>query len=203
MQAKTNDFWVFVETNEDGAAKKVGIELLNPGKTLAQKQGGKLVAVILGEHTDAAVEEAAAHGADEILVVDAPELHQYTTDAYTNALYALIEKYGPASMMIGATNNGRDLGPRLACRLKTGLVADCTALDVDEESGNVAWTRPASAATSWRRSSARIIGPSSAQSVPACSKRVSRPRRTRRSSARISAFPPPISAHRCLVSRPI
>lgn len=143
MQAKTNDFWVFVETNEDGTAKKVGIELLNPGKTLAQKQSGKLVAVIIGEHTDAAAEEAAAHGADEILVVDAPEFHQYTTDAYTNALYALVEKYGPASMMIGATNNGRDLGPRLACRLKTGLVADCTALDIDEESGNVAWTRPA------------------------------------------------------------
>lgn len=143
MQAKTNDFWVFVETNEDGTAKKVGIELLNPGKALAKKQNGKLTAVILGEDPQQAISEAAAHGADEILVVDRPEFRQYTTDAYTNALYALIEKHGPASMMIGATNNGRDLGPRLACRLKTGLVADCTALDIDEESGNVAWTRPA------------------------------------------------------------
>ena len=46
-------------------------------------------------------------------------------------------------MLIGATNNGRDLGPRVSCRLRTGLTADCTALDIDEESGNVAWTRPA------------------------------------------------------------
>ena len=54
-----------------------------------------------------------------------------------------MEKYGPTSMLIGATNNGRDLGPRVSCRLKTGLTADCTALDIDPESGNVAWTRPA------------------------------------------------------------
>ena len=54
-----------------------------------------------------------------------------------------MEKYGPTSMLIGATNNGRDLGPRVSCRLQTGLTADCTALDIDEESGNVAWTRPA------------------------------------------------------------
>lgn len=143
MEAKTRDFWVFVETTEDGAARKVGIELLNPGKRLAQKQGGKLVAVVIGQHVDAAVEEASRHGADQVIAVDGPEFKQYTTDAYTNAMFALVEKYGPASMMIGATNNGRDLGPRLACRLKTGLVADCTALDIDEESGNVAWTRPA------------------------------------------------------------
>jgi len=143
MEAKTKDFWVFVETNEDGTAKKVGIELLNPGKRLAQKQGGELVAVVIGCNVDAAAEEAGKQGADKIIVVDAPVFKQYTTDAYANALYALVEKYGPSSMMIGATNNGRDLGPRVACRLGTGLVADCTALDIDEESGKVAWTRPA------------------------------------------------------------
>ena len=71
------------------------------------------------------------------------EYTRYTTDAYANALCALVEKYGPTSMLIGATNNGRDLGPRVSCRLKTGLTADCTGLDIDEESGNVAWTRPA------------------------------------------------------------
>ena len=143
MEAKTKDFWVFVETNEDGTAKKVGIELLNPGKRLAQKQGGDLVAVVIGCNVNAAVEEAGIYGADQVIIVDGPEFKEYTTDAYANALYSLVEKYGPASMMIGATNNGRDLGPRVACRLKTGLVADCTALDVDEESGKVAWTRPA------------------------------------------------------------
>ena len=55
----------------------------------------------------------------------------------------LIEKYGPSVMLIGATNNGRDIGPRISCRLGTGLTADCTALDIDDETGNMAWTRPA------------------------------------------------------------
>jgi electron transfer flavoprotein alpha subunit len=54
-----------------------------------------------------------------------------------------VEKYGPTTMLIGATPTGRDLGPRLACRLKTGLTADCTALDIDEETSCIAWTRPA------------------------------------------------------------
>ena len=56
---------------------------------------------------------------------------------------SLVDKYKPSVFLLGATNNGRDLGPRVACRLKTGLTADCTSLDIDEESKNVAWTRPA------------------------------------------------------------
>ena len=143
MEAKTKDLWVFVETNEDGTAKNVGIELLTPGKMMAGKQGGALVAVVIGCGADAAVQAASEHGADKVIVVDGPEYKHYSTDAYAIALVTLVEKYGPTSMLIGATNNGRDLGPRVSCRLKTGLTADCTALDIDEESGNVAWTRPA------------------------------------------------------------
>ena len=143
MEAKTKDLWVFVETNEDGTAKNVGIELLTPGKMMAGKQGGALVAVVIGSGVDEAVKAANEHGADKIIVVDGTEYKHYTTDAYAIALVSLVEKYGPTSMLIGATNNGRDLGPRVSCRLKTGLTADCTALDIDDETGNVAWTRPA------------------------------------------------------------
>ena len=143
MEAKTKDLWVYVETKEDGSAKNVGLELLGPGRDLADKQGGKLVASVIGGGVDQAVNDASVQGADQVIVVDAPEFKDYTTDAYTAALYFLIEKYGPTTLLIGATPDGRDLGPRLACRLKTGLTADCTALDIDEESGNVAWTRPA------------------------------------------------------------
>ena len=143
MEAKTKDLWVFVETNEAGTAKNVGIELLTPGKMMAGKQGGALVAVVIGSNVDEAVKAASEHGADKVIVVDGPEYAHYTTDAYAIALCTLVEKYGPTSMLIGATNNGRDLGPRVSCRLKTGLTADCTGLDIDEESGNVAWTRPA------------------------------------------------------------
>lgn len=143
MEAKTKDLWVFVETNEDGSAKNVGIELLNPGRTMADKQGGSLTAIVIGNHTDAAVAEAASHGADKVIVVEGEEYTHYSTDAYATAICTLAEKYGPTSMLIGATSNGRDLGPRVSCRLKTGLTADCTALDIDEETGYVAWTRPA------------------------------------------------------------
>ena len=143
MEAMTKDLWVFVETNEDGTAKNVGIELLTPGRMMADKQGGRLCAVVIGSEADAAVKAANEHGADVIYVIDAPEYKSYTTDAYAIALTTLVEKYGPTSLLIGATNNGRDLGPRVSCRLGTGLTADCTQLDIDEESGNVAWTRPA------------------------------------------------------------
>ena len=143
MEAKTKDLWVFVETNTDGSAKNVGIELLTPGRQMADKQGGVLTAVVIGHHTDEAVAEAASHGADKVIVVDGEEYEHYSTDAYTSVLCTLVEKYGPTSMLIGATSNGRDLGPRVSCRLNTGLTADCTALDVDDETGNVMWTRPA------------------------------------------------------------
>jgi len=143
MEAKTKDLWVFVETNQDGTPKNVGLELLSKGKEMAAKQGGKLVGVVVGHNVDSAVQAANDHGADVVIKVDGPEYEHYTTDAYTIALCTLVEKYGPTSMLIGATNNGRDLGPRVSCRLKTGLTADCTQLDIDAESGNVAWTRPA------------------------------------------------------------
>ena len=142
-EVKSKNLWVFIETDDNGAAKNVGLELLNPGRELADKQGGKLVGVVIGKSVDAAVAAAGEYGADEVIVVEGDEYAHYTTDAYTTAMCELVEKYGPTTILIGATNNGRDLGPRMACRLKTGLTADCTALDVDDESGNMAWTRPA------------------------------------------------------------
>ena len=143
MEAKTRDLWVLIETNEDGSAKNVGLELLTPGRAMADKQGGALVAVVIGHQIDGAVKAASEHGADKVIAVEGAEYQHYTTDAYSTALVSLVEKYGPTSMLIGATNNGRDLAPRVSCRLKTGLTADCTALDIDAETGNVAWTRPA------------------------------------------------------------
>lgn len=143
MKAKTKDLWVFIETKEDGSARNVGVELLNPGRRLANKQGGNLVAVVIGSGVDTAVAEAAAHDADQVIIVDGPEYANYTTDAYVIAMHTLVEKYGPTTLMVGATPNGRDFAPRLSCRLKTGLTADCTSLDIDDATGNVAWTRPA------------------------------------------------------------
>lgn len=139
----TKDLWVFIETNEDGSAKSCGLELLNPGARMAKLQEGQLVALVIGHNTDNAVNSAIAYGAEKVIVVDGPEFETFTTDAYSAAMADMLRKYEPSSVLIGATVSGRDFGPRVACRLKTGLTADCTALDVDPEDGKVAWTRPA------------------------------------------------------------
>lgn len=139
----SKNLWVFIETDETGRARNVGLELLSPGRYLADKQGGNLVALVVGCDVDEAVKDAAAYGADEIVKVDGEEYRHYTTDAYTEAICELVNRYQPATILIGATNQGRDMGPRISCRLNTGLTADCTKLDIDEESGNMAWTRPA------------------------------------------------------------
>lgn len=138
----SKNIWVFIETDE-GKAKSVGLELLNPGRMLADKSGEKLVAVILGKDNAEAVTQVQQYGADQIISIEGEEYEKYSFDAYTYAMTELIQKYEPSAILIGATNNGRDFGPRLACRLRTGLTADCTSLDYDAESGNVAWTRPA------------------------------------------------------------
>ena len=142
MDAKTKDVWVFIETDENGKARNVGIELLTPGRLVADAQGGELAAVVIGCGIDAAIEEANEYGADKIIAVEGPEYRSFTTDAYACALVTLIEKYCPASFIIGATPNGREMAPRVSCRLRTGLTADCTGIDVDKENGRVIWTRP-------------------------------------------------------------
>lgn len=142
--SQLNDYkniWVFIET-ECGKAKSVGYELLNAAKPLASRKGCPLVAVVIGKDIGDVAKDAICYGADFAIVVDGPEYEYYTTDAFAKAMTALVEKYKPETLMLGATNNGRDLGPRVSCRLKTGLTADCTAIDIDEETGHVAWTRP-------------------------------------------------------------
>lgn len=135
------NIWVFIET-ECGKAKNVGYELLHAAKPLAEKKGCPLVAVVIGKDVEDAAKDAICYGADSAILVDGPEYEYYTTDAFAKAIIALVQKYKPEALMIGATTNGRDMGPRVSCHLKTGLTADCTAIDIDEETGNVAWTRP-------------------------------------------------------------
>ena len=141
-EPQSKDLWVFIETKH-GKARNVGLELLNPGRRLAAIQGGKTVGLVIGYKGDEAVKEAFAYGADKVIVMDNEVYDHYSTDAYTAAIVHAVEKNCPYSMLMGASPLGRDLGPRVAGRLKTGLTADCTSLDIDEESGRIAWTRPA------------------------------------------------------------
>lgn len=139
---QTKNLWVYIET-EEGAAKSVGYELLTPGRVLADKLGVQLVAVVLGKDVDSVAKNAVAYGADAVILLDDELYRCYNSDAAVIAMYTLIEKYQPDIVLIGATKNGRDLGPRVACKLSTGLTADCTGLDIDSETGNLLSTRPA------------------------------------------------------------
>ena len=136
-----NNIWVYIET-ECGKAKNVGYELLNVARPLADAKGCELVAVVIGNNVEAVARDAVCYGADKAVLVDGPEYEYYSTDAFVNALVAMVQKYKPETLMIGATNNGRDMAPRVSSRIKTGLTADCTEIGIDEESGNIAWTRP-------------------------------------------------------------
>ena len=134
--------WVFIEVVR-GKIKGVSLELLGQGRKMADDLGEKLVAIIPGNEIEDFAKMAIHYGADEAIVVDQKELKDYSTDGYTKAMCTLIKKYNPAVLLIGATNNGRDLGPRVSSRMQTGLTADCTELGVDSEPRLVKWTRPA------------------------------------------------------------
>jgi electron transfer flavoprotein alpha subunit len=134
--------WVYLEV-KDGQLRGVALELLAQGRKLADEMGQELAGVLLGDNVADLANEAFANGADKIYLVEDPCYGHYDADLYTAALTELINTYHPSVILLGATHNGRDLAPRVAARVKTGLTADCTGLSIDAETGLVAWTRPA------------------------------------------------------------
>lgn len=140
--AEYKGLWVFAE-QRDGVLQKVSMELLGKGRELADKLGVELTALLLGNNVEALAEELVAYGADKVLVADNELLKHYTTDGYTKVIADLVNSKKPEILLVGATFIGRDLGPRLAARLTTGLTADCTGLDIDEATKDLLMTRPA------------------------------------------------------------
>ena len=134
--------WVFAEQRE-GELQKVSLELLGEGRRQADKLGVKLTALLLGSNIEGLSKTLAEHGADEVLIADDKLLEHYTTDAYTKVICDLVNERKPGILFVGATFIGRDLGPRIAARLNTGLTADCTSIDVEVENGDLLATRPA------------------------------------------------------------
>jgi electron transfer flavoprotein alpha subunit len=125
--------WVFCEQRE-GQIQTISYQLLSEGRKLANDLGVELCGVVMGsELNEDYVKALGGYGADRVYNIDSPLLKDYTTDGYAKALCDLIMDKKPEIMLIGATNLGRDLGPRCAARLHTGLTADCTHLDVDVE----------------------------------------------------------------------
>lgn len=117
----------------DNKISNISFELLGKAKQLAESLDDKTVtAVLIGSGVDGLTDELAEYGADRVIVVDDPELKDYRTEPYTNALVSVVNEYKPEIVLIGATAIGRDLAPRTSARLATGLTADCTSLDIGD-----------------------------------------------------------------------
>ena len=135
------NIWVFCE-QRDGVIQDVALELLGVASELAKTTNEKVCALLLGSKIKKQAKELIAYGADQVLVVDHKNLETFVTEPYAQAVTQLAKQYEPSIILFGATSIGRDLAPRLSARLKTGLTADCTKLEADEN-GNLFMTRPA------------------------------------------------------------
>ena len=116
----------------DNEISGIALELLGKGKELAAKLETEVTAVLIGYNVKNLADKLAEYGADKVILVDDPELETYRTEPYAHALASVIEKYKPEIVLVGATAIGRDLGPTVSARVKTGLTADCTQLDIGD-----------------------------------------------------------------------
>ncbi len=133
--------YVFAETR-DGKIQDVAYQLLGKGREIADKTHSTLHAMLLGSGVKIEAKKLIAAGADEVIVADDKNLKDYVTEQYAQALYQIINERKPNIILVGATSIGRDLAPRLSAKLGTGLTADCTKLEVEED-GSLYMTRPA------------------------------------------------------------
>jgi electron transfer flavoprotein alpha subunit len=135
---KQYDCWTFVEL-ADGRPTRLSLELLGKGRELAGKLGGENVAFVLGADVSA---ELAARGADRVVLVEDDRLEKYDPHVWTGAVRAVVEQRRPHVLLIPATANGRDVGPRVAGELQLGMTGDCVGLGIDR-AGRLIQTKPA------------------------------------------------------------
>jgi len=126
-----NNVWVFIES-DSGTIADVSFELLWKGRELADHLETELACFIIGHQISDAAPELIAHGADKVYVADDSRLACYLTLPYARIAVDLIKEFRPSILLIGATSNGRDLAPRIASHMRTGLTADCTDLQIGE-----------------------------------------------------------------------
>jgi electron transfer flavoprotein alpha subunit len=134
--------WVFLE-QKNGKIQSVSYELLGKAQELAKKLKTDVSGILIGNNLDDQLDEIIHRGADNIYLVQAPELQNFQDEPYTNIFLKLIEKYKPEVVLCGATAIGRSLISRVAVNIKVGLTADCTGLDIDPEKNILLQTRPA------------------------------------------------------------
>jgi electron transfer flavoprotein alpha subunit len=136
------NIWIYAEQRR-GEISPVVFELIAKGRELADKLSCKVCSVLLGHNVKELVSELIYYGSDVVYIVDDPVLTEFLDEPYSECLSWLIKKYKPAILLMGATNIGRSFASRVAAKIRTGLTADCTGLDVDVATHNLLQTRPA------------------------------------------------------------
>ncbi|MFD0676347.1 MULTISPECIES: electron transfer flavoprotein subunit alpha/FixB family protein [unclassified Paenibacillus] len=134
--------WVFIEEKE-GRIAPVSLELLGAGRRLADKRGDELAGILIGDQITALADTVFEYGADTVYTYDSPIFKHYRTETFMKALLSCTEKYKPEIILYGATSTGKDLASAVATDLPTGLTADTTILDVEEDTGLLLASRPA------------------------------------------------------------
>ncbi|WP_280769843.1 electron transfer flavoprotein subunit alpha/FixB family protein [Salipaludibacillus daqingensis] len=122
----------------DGEFRNVSFEAIAAAKQMSN--GGEIVGALLGESVSDNATEMIYFGADRVVTVESDKLKHYTPEGYSQALHAIVEQENPDGILIGHTSIGRDLSPKIASRLKSGLVSDVVSLEVAED--EVIFTRP-------------------------------------------------------------
>lgn len=122
----------------DGSLRNVSFEAVAAGKTASE--GGEVVGVLIGDSVSALANEMIHYGADRVVTVEDEKLKQYTPDGFSQALMAVIDSESPDGLIFGHTAMGKDLAPKIAAKLESGLISDVTSLE--EAGGNLVFTRP-------------------------------------------------------------
>jgi electron transfer flavoprotein alpha subunit len=133
--------WIFAE-QRGGKVSSIAYELLGIGRRLADDRGAKLSAVLFGA-AESQAQELIRWGADSVYLSQEPILEQFNDEPYSQLLTSLIKEHKPETVLAGATPIGRSFFPRVAARIRTGLTADCTALQIEQATGNLLQIRPA------------------------------------------------------------
>ncbi|WP_070119307.1 electron transfer flavoprotein subunit alpha/FixB family protein [Bacillus marinisedimentorum] len=133
---------VFLEAKE-GSIVPVSLELLGAGRKLAEKRGAELAGVLIGDGVKPLAKAAFEYGADIVYLYDDPIFEHYRTESFMEALLHCSRKHKPEIILYGATSTGKDLASAVATDLPTGLTADTTQLDVEEDTGLLLASRPA------------------------------------------------------------
>ena len=126
------EVWILTEDSE-GKLIDVSVEVLSCGRKLADNLGGQVCAVLIGSNGQELTETLASYGADKVYLLNSPLLSEYHPELYVKALSKIVEEDKPDILLCGDTSVGRDLAPRLAAKLKTGLISECTSLELNEE----------------------------------------------------------------------